>query len=248
VTSQRRRGKLWRRRNNSIGTDRELAANNVSNLDDKSIVRHIRGATVTHRSPFSSLEVPCADDVFTESEYERWVDPFYRVSFRQVEPEFFDHLRRVYAEITPAIVERLLTDYNWRPRLTGAFFAALRRFTSAEDHIGRLLVRSDLCFAGKLYCVALAEFNTSVGLDYLTRYLQYYLTRPELDYDQGDAMGAIAYLDAKNGTNRLEIFRPLWETYASAKSWKPDLQKDISRLEEEIRAIHAFRAKIERIS
>jgi hypothetical protein len=212
------------------------------------MVRHIRGATVVHDSPFTSVQVPSAEDVFSEGEYEKWVDPFYRVSFRSVESDFIESLRSVYYEITPGIIERLLTDYNWRPRLTGAFFAALKRTQPLQDHIGRLLVRSDLCFAGKLYCVALSEFNTETSLDYLRRYLRYYLTRPDLDYDQGDAMGAVAYLDARNGTKHLEEFLPLWRTYVAAKTWKPDLQKDVGDFAQEMQAIYDYRAKAESTS
>lgn len=138
-----------------------------------------------------------------------------------------------------------MTEYNWRPRLTGAFFAALRHLTPVEDHIGRLLVRSDLCYAGKLYCVALAEFNTPVGLEYLRRYLMYYLTRPDLDFDQDDAMGAIAWLDGQNGTRMYESFLPLWQTFVDAKSWKPNLEKSVALFADEMRALREFREKAE---
>jgi hypothetical protein len=217
----------------------------MGDIDEKAVVRHIRGATVLHQSPFSSIEVPSADDALSELECERWVAPFYRVSFRFIESGFVSSLRGIYNEITPSVVEILLTDYDWRPRLTGAFFAGLKRFNSVEDHIGRLLVRSDLCFAGKLYCVALAEFNTSVGLDYLRRYLEYYLTRLDLDYDQGDAMGAVAWLDERNGTRHFESFKPRWNTYVEAKSWKPNLEKHIAWFADEMRALHECRAQAE---
>ena len=220
----------------------------MSDIDEKALVRHIHGATVVHQSPFSSVEVPSAEDALSEAECEKWVAPFYRVSFRSVESGFMSSLRGIYQEITPAVVELLLTDYDWRPRLTGAFFAGLKRFTSVEDHIGRLLVRSDFCFAGKLYCVALAEFNTPAGLDYLRRYLEYYLSRPDLDYDQGDAMGAVAWLDAANGTKHFESFQLLWNTYAEAKSWKPNLEKNIAWFADEMRALHECRVQAETTS
>jgi hypothetical protein len=160
-----------------------------------------------------------------------------------VDGQFIDSLKAIYREIKPTTVKRLLTEYDWRPRLSGAFFAALENFNFCEDHIGRLLMRSDLCFAGKLYCVELTEFNSPIGLDYLRKYLEHYLTRPELDYDQGDAMGAIAYMDAKNGTNIFESFQPLWNNYIKAKSWKPDLEKNIVWFAEGMRALHELRLK-----
>jgi hypothetical protein len=217
----------------------------MDDLDKEALVRHLRGATVVHKSPFSSIEVPSVQDALSIEECEKWVVPFYRVSFRRVDNDFIESLRAVYPEIAPKVVERLLTDYNWRPRLTGAFFAVLKRFACVEDQVGRLLLRSDLCFAGKLYCAALAEFNTPSGMNYLRRYLEYYLTRPELDYDQLEAMGAVAYLDEKNGTNHLAGFLPLWNSYFGAKSWKPDIEKVIQGFAAEMSALHECRAKAE---
>ncbi len=213
--------------------------------EKKALTQHIRGATVIHTSPFSSIQVPTADDILSLEECDKFVSPFYRVSFRSVDGQFINSLKVIYQEITPKTVERLLTEYDWRPRLTGAFFAALKGFDSFEDHIGCLLIQSDLCFAGKLYCVALAEFNSSIGLGYLRRYLEYYLTRPDLDYDQGDAMGAIAYLDAKNGTKIFESYQPPWDSYIKAKSWKANLEVDIVGFVDEMQALHKLRPKAE---
>jgi len=217
----------------------------MNEADKKALIQHIHGATVVHTSPFSSIQVPTAEDILTLAECDKFVSPFYRVSFRSVDVQFIDSLKTIYREIKPEIVEKLLTEYDWRPRLTGAFFAALKQFNSLEDHIGRLLLRSDVCFAGKLYCVALAEFNSPTGLDYLKRYLAYYLTRPDLDYDQGDAMGAVAYLDAKNGTQIFEVLQPLWDNYIKAKSWQPNLEEDVARFAEEMQALQELRLKAE---
>lgn len=216
----------------------------MPDFDENALVRHVRGATVVHQSPFSTLEVPSAPDVLSEEECEKWVVPFYRRSFRS-EAGVIDPLKAIYHQITPNIVERLLTEFDWRPRLTGAFFAALKRFTFLEDHIGRLLLRSDLCFAGTYYCVALAEFNTPQGLTYLKKYLEYYLTRPDLDYDQSDAMGALAYLDTVNHTKQFDSLLPLWNNYVDAKSWKPNLQEGVISFSEEMAVLHKFRAAAE---
>jgi len=217
----------------------------MNETDKKALIQHIHGATVVHTSPFSTIEVPTADDILSLEECDKFVSPFYRVSFRSADSQFIDSLKAIYQEIKPETVEKLLTEYDWRPRLTGAFFIALKRFNFFEDHIGRLLLRSDLCFAGKLYCVALAEFNSPNGLDYIKKYLKHYLTRPELDYDQGDAIGAIAYLDVKNGTNFLKSFQPLWDNYAKSKSWKPNLERDVVQFAAEMQALHELRFKAE---
>lgn len=217
----------------------------MPDFDKESVIRHIRGDIVVHQSPFSSLQVPSAIDLLSNEECEKWVVPFYRTSFRLAEAGVAEPLKVNYQEITLNVVERLLTDFNWRPRLTGAFFAALKRFTSLEPWIGQLLLRSDLCFAGRFYCVALAEFNTPNGLAYLRKYLEYYLTRPDLDYDQGYAMGALAYADGVNMTKHFDAIRPLWDAYVSVKTWKPDLQKSVSTFSEEMAALHKLRAAAE---
>lgn len=218
----------------------------MSDFNEQALIRHIHGATVVHESPFSSIEVPAISGAITLDECKKWIGPFYGGSFRSVNLEFMNSLRGVYHEITPSIVELLLAEYDWRPRKVGAFFAALKRLSSFEDHIGRLLLRSDVCYAGRLYCVALAEFNSPTGLDYLKRYLEYYLTRPDLHYNQGDAMGAIDYLDRINGTTHFKRFQPLWETYANAIEWVPELEDAVRLFFMEIEGVHQCRSQVEK--
>jgi hypothetical protein len=210
--------------------------------DDDSIIRHVRGQIVIHKSPFSDIEVPQVEEALSEAEYEEWVIPICRVSFRSNDAEFLAALRKVYARISVGRIEQLLSEFDWRPRLTGAFLSALRGITSVEDQIGRLLLRSDLCYAGKAYCMALASFNSPIGLSFLERYLDYYLTRPDLDYDQGVAIGAIAYLDQQNGTDVLAKFRTKWDSYVEEKSWKPDLEDAVTRFSLEMSALDEIRA------
>lgn len=217
----------------------------MNESEREGILRHIRGATVSHQSPFSSIEIPSVIDLLSREDCEKWVVPFYRVSFRGTDKAFLKSLREIYGEITLALVEKLLTDNDWRPRITAALFAALKRFSSLEDHIGRLLLRSDLCFAGSLYCVALAEFNSSAGLNFLKRYLDYYLTRPDLEFDQGAAMGAIAWLDLRNGTRHLETIYPKWDEYLAPQIWKPDVKQVIELFSQEMEAVREIRSKVE---
>ena len=212
--------------------------------DEDPIVRHIRGQTVIHESPFSGIEVPQLEGALSEPEYEEWVVPIYQVSFLSPDNEFLTSLRKVLPRVTPARIDQLLSEFDWRPRITGGFLAALCRITSAEDHIGRLLLRSDLCFAGKAYCMALCTFNTPEGLSFLTRYLDYYLTRPDLDYNQGEAIGAISYLDHQNSTRILDEYRPKWNAYLEPKEWKPDLERSIMRFGLEMEALDEIRSAL----
>jgi hypothetical protein len=58
--------------------------------------------------------------------------------------------------------------------------------------------------------LALAQLNTPKSRQFLHEYLDYYLTRSDLRFDQGDAMGAVAYLDGINGTKDLPLFINKW--------------------------------------
>jgi hypothetical protein len=206
-------------------------------IDEAALIRHIVGATVVHVSPFTSIEVPSSMNALSQEEVDKWVAPVYlEILSGRFDVNSVYALRSLYADITPSTVGLLLEDYNWRPRITGAFFSALKGFESFEDQIGRLLLRSDLCFAGRHYCVTLAKFNSAAGVKYLQRYLDYYLTRPDLDYDQGDAMGALAYLDARNGTSNFQLFQTAWNSYA-ANGYKPKLENSIAEFREKMDAI-----------
>jgi hypothetical protein len=95
---------------------------------------------------------------------------------------------------------KLLTFFNWRPRIVGANFAAIKNAWQHGDHIGRLLLRSDVCLAGTGYALALARFNNEQSIRYLQMYLDHYLGQVNLWFNQGAVMGALAYLDKANGT------------------------------------------------
>ncbi len=213
----------------------------MSSPDEDAIKRHVAGATIVHQSPFSSIDVPQIIDLLSQIECDKWVAPFYRTSFTHGDEDFMSALKAIHREFNPEIVSRLLSDYNWRPRITAAFFAALKRHESLEDHIGKLLLRSDLCFAGTQYCVALAEFNNPNGIRYLTQYLDYYLTRPDLHYDQGSALAAVAYLDKENKTALLDRYRPMLESFGREESY---LDKTIEHLQRKMHFLNQCRVEL----
>ena len=186
---------------------------------------HVAGATRRHESPFSDLEVPAVFETPPREFLERWVQPFYNLNLWAQGDELLAALRPVHGEIRESLVRDLLSYFNWRPRITGAYFAAVKRLDQFDQHIGRLLLRSDVCYAGKGYCFALARFNTPESLRSLRAYLDYYLTQPDLWFDQGAAMAALGYLDRANGTSLREQYIPLWESFISNKpNW--DLGRD----------------------
>ncbi|MFE2854423.1 DUF6000 family protein [Streptomyces lavendulae] len=90
----------------------------------------------------------------------------------------------------------ILFEGSWRERRTAAWFAAVSRRDHFRVRLGALLLESEVCCAGGAYCVALASFGTARDADLLAAYLDCYLRRPDLAYDQPTAMGALAYADS----------------------------------------------------
>ncbi|MCW5696694.1 MAG: hypothetical protein KIS96_08160 [Bauldia sp.] len=173
-------------------------------------------AMMRYRSPFNSIVVPVKQEPEDLAFVQKWIQPFYLNLWRS-NPEFIDALRGVWGEIDEALVFRLLSRLNWRSRATGAYFAALKGLGSFDEHIGKLLLRSDGAFAGVEYCLALARFNTPNSVKYLQDYLSYYLTQGDLAYDQPSAMAALGYLDRVNGTASRDRFVVLWSELATSK-------------------------------
>ena len=209
------------------------------------IERHIAGATVPHAGPFAFVAVPELTEPLTREFREKWVEPFYRASLFRGANEFAKRLRPLAAEITSAVLTSLLSDFDWRPRITAAYFAAVLIERSVEDHIGKLLLRSDLCYAGNGYCLALARFNTTTSVKYLSQYLTYYLSKPDLPFDQGEALGALAYLDHINGTTHLDAFAEQWSEYVvHAETYERD--KHIDRFNQQLAAVVHIASEIGR--
>ncbi|WP_433890508.1 DUF6000 family protein [Streptomyces sp. CA-111067] len=86
-----------------------------------------------------------------------------------------------------------LLEGSWRERRTAAWLAAVSRRDHFRERLGTLLLESEVCYAGGAYCAALASFGTARDADLLATYLDRYLRRPDLAYDQPTAMGALAY-------------------------------------------------------
>lgn len=194
---------------------------------------HTAGATVRHVSPFSALEVSVSDEPLPAEVRERWVRPLYFGLQREGVDAF---LAANLADADDALIDRLLAQFDWRSRTVGAFLAALRGRARFADRIGRLLVRSDVCYAGSAYCVALAAFNDPIGTDHLRQYLSYYLNRPELWFDQASAMAAVGYLDGLNGSDSMAQFVPQWNAFIEDKpNW--NLEQSMTVFNDRMRLI-----------
>ncbi|MFF3036329.1 DUF6000 family protein [Streptomyces rubiginosohelvolus] len=131
---------------------------------------------------------------------------------------FARHLIDDAATITDAELAALL-GFEWRSRLTAAWLIGVGRRDAFRERIGDLLLASEVCYSGGAYCFALARFGTHVDAEILTAYLDRYLPRTALRYDQPAALGALLRLDAHLGTHHADRFtRPdgLWDQWVNA--------------------------------
>ncbi|ROO87315.1 hypothetical protein EDD29_4912 [Actinocorallia herbida] len=118
---------------------------------------------------------------------------------------FFRSLKRDARWISDRSLD-LLLDSGWRPRLVAAYLIAIDRRTVFRARLGELLLASEGPYAGSAYCVALARFGEDADAEILVAYLERYLPRADLDYDQSSAMGTLLYLDDRLGRRRAEAF------------------------------------------
>ncbi|MFD0431879.1 DUF6000 family protein [Streptomyces zhihengii] len=119
------------------------------------------------------------------------------------------HVRQELGEDAAAITPReltLLLEGGWRERKTAAWFIAVARRTEFRGLLGEMLLASEVGHAGTAYCVTLATFATTADADLLAAYLDHYLRRPDLYYDQPAALGALLHIDERLGTEQAARF------------------------------------------
>ena len=188
----------------------------ANNNEADEIALHISGATVRHKNPFEEIEVPRNGEEFTEEFVDKWVVPFYMNSLSNSDDTVIKAFADTAKEIDRTIVLKLLSDFDWRTRITGAFFSAINDYQEFEDIIGRHLLKSEVCYAGSGYCLALATFGTDNAKKYLVSYLDYYLDRKDLWFDQADAFCALEHLDKHQADNLINKWN---EFVADKKYW-----------------------------
>lgn len=207
-------------------------------MDEKvkqSLEKHVAGAIVARKTPFDDLITPSNQEALDRDFNVKFTVPFYMNlgGYGYERNRLYEQLSAILPDITSEVVAKLLGDANWRSRSVGAFYAALLNMTGFQEQIGSLLLKSEVCYAGTSYCRTLAEFNDQRSIDYLNQYLDYYLTKKDLWFDQGDAMGALAHLDKQNESNELSKHLEKWAEFVSNKSqW--DLDSSITLFEEKM--------------
>jgi hypothetical protein len=183
---------------------------------------HVAGATVRTQTPFSSITSLTSSDELSRNFIDQWVAPFYN-KIGHADNHWVETLIAKKCEITEEVISKCLGDFNWRTRQTGAFFSAITDQKQFVKPIGEHLLKSEVCYAGRVYCMVLASFNTKDCVDYLNTYLNYYLTRTDLWFDQMEAMEAILYLDKINQTQHFEKHHHLWLKFIENKAnWNRD--------------------------
>ena len=124
------------------------------------------------------------------------------------EPERREFLRALAIAAAEATVTELsvLPEGGWRERKTAAWLIAVAARTEFRDRIGELLLAGEVCFAGRGYAVALASFGTEADAQWLAAYLDRYLPRLDLFYDQAMTLGALLHVDDGLGTDHAARF------------------------------------------
>jgi hypothetical protein len=110
----------------------------------------------------------------------------------------------------------ILLEGGWRERYTAAWLIAVAGRTGFRARLGELLLASEVCYAGVAYSVALATFGTTADAELLARYLDHYLRRPDLYYDQPAAIGALLHIDAQlqtDGAAQFLVPEGLWQQW-----------------------------------
>ncbi|MFN8393597.1 MAG: DUF6000 family protein [Bacteroidia bacterium] len=202
---------------------------------------HSVGAIVRHNAPFYDLKSFRNGFALSQDFIDKWVVPFY-MNIRKTDAEWIDQLNAVKPEIDDVIIRQCLGDFNWRTRQTGAFFAAITNRTEFIDIIGTHLLKSEVCYAGGVYCQVFASFNLPQCVDDLNRYLDHYLMQPDLWFDQRDAMEAILYLDKINGTHHFDRHLENWMAFIRNKPyWRKEIgTDDLERQLEVIKAVRGY--------
>lgn len=162
---------------------------------------HSAGATVQHVSPFDDLSTYKNDKELSSDFVKKWTVPYYMEIASYGNSNWIDQVKEIKSEITKDVCLNLLGDFNWRTRLVGSYFAAVKDYKELIGIIGTHLLKSEVCCVGHIYALTLAFFNDENCIQYLNKYLSYYLTKPSLYFDQKFVMEAVLFLDKENKTD-----------------------------------------------
>jgi Family of unknown function (DUF6000) len=197
---------------------------------------HSAGATVRHVSPFDSLLTYKNDKDLTADFIKKWAVPYYMEIASYSNSKWADTIKEINDEITVGICLSLLGDFNWRTRLVGSYFAAVKDYRELIDIIGTHLLKSEVCCVGHIYALTLAFFNDENCIRYLNKYLDYYLTKPSLYFDQKFVMEAVLYLDKQNKTDFFSKHLDSWNKLHEERKKSEEYQtRELAKLYPELK-------------
>jgi hypothetical protein len=133
-------------------------------------------------------------------------------------------LRLAARDFHPADAEALL-GVAWRESLVAAWISGLKGWRELIPRMSELLLASATCFAGQGYCGALALMPCEASAAALRAYLDRYVARPDLDYDQRWALAAIRIVDRALGTDSASTYTApggAWETFCARQRRPPE--------------------------
>ena len=197
----------------------------MENLNEK-IRLHSLGATLKHKSTFENLISFKNKEELSKEFIETWVVPFY-MNLEETNQEWSEFLLNAKEKITKEDIIKLLGDFNWRTRQTGAFFATIKNYSDLIDIIGIHFLKSEVCYAGRTYAFMFACLNNRKSTEYLDDYLTYYLSKNELWFDQTEAMEALTYIDKINNSNLIDKHKANWLQFIQNKpNWKAEISTE----------------------
>lgn len=136
--------------------------------------------------------------------------------FEMEEPERSAFVMTLIRDAAMASDDELgaLVGGGWRLSLTGTWLCAVGRRTRLRERIAERLFAGSAGNIRMMYCFALARFGTVEDAEILAGYLERYLPRVDLRWDQAEALGALLRLDAVLETDyasRFTVPGGLWE-------------------------------------
>ncbi|MDP8171245.1 DUF6000 family protein [Pasteurella skyensis] len=163
-------------------------------------------------NPFSKLNSFHTENEYDEDFYDKFVMPFYCVTISKM-PTFKEDYLKIKKEVNSEIVKKIIGEYGWRDRIVGAYFCAIENLIEFEDIIGLHLLKSEFVYSGRGYALALANFGTKKSISYLKKYLDYYLTRKDLFYDQHYVICALKWIDNKTNSSHSKEFMERYQEW-----------------------------------
>lgn len=179
------------------------------NSEADEMALHSAGAIIRHRNPFEHLEVHRNESNPAREFTRQWVVPFYMMNLTNPGAETIQALAKAADQVDLETTRQLLGYFDWRPKKVASFFAAINHYTELEDIIGTHLLKSEVCYAGVGYCIALTCFATKKSKDYLARYLEYYLGRKDLGFEQVEAYCALEHI----GQPAADALQDQWQDF-----------------------------------